>query len=88
MSSADSFSKVETVSLPGSGVRSVVPQVPTYLILPNSLFHAGLIDISNQNKQLEVQRAHPHETLENRENPASFLRGYGELSLYFRFVCT
>ncbi|QEE12595.1 autotransporter outer membrane beta-barrel domain-containing protein [Bartonella krasnovii] len=77
VSSADSFSKVETVSLSGSGVRSVVPQVPTYLILPNSLFHAGLIDISNQNKQLEVQRAHPHETLENRENPASFLRGYG-----------
>ncbi|WP_208441809.1 autotransporter outer membrane beta-barrel domain-containing protein [Bartonella raoultii] len=76
-SSADNLSKVETVSLSGRGVRSVVPQVSTYLILPNSLFHAGLMDISNQNKQLEIQRAHLRETLEIRENPASFLRGYG-----------
>ncbi|WP_273755357.1 autotransporter outer membrane beta-barrel domain-containing protein [Bartonella sp. MM73XJBT.G] len=75
--SADSLSKIETVSLSGRGVRSVVPQVSTYLILPNSLFHAGLIDISNQNKQLEVQRVHLREMLEIREKPASFLRGYG-----------
>ncbi|WP_212113074.1 autotransporter outer membrane beta-barrel domain-containing protein [Bartonella queenslandensis] len=59
------------------GVRVVVPQVPTYLLLPNSLFHVGLMDISNQNKQLEAQRANPREMLEIHENPASFLRGYG-----------
>lgn len=64
------------------GVKAVVPQVPTYLLLPNSLFHAGLMDISNQNKQLEIQRAHPREMLEIRENPASFLRGYGGSSRY------
>ncbi|MET3590431.1 hypothetical protein ABID23_001541, partial [Bartonella silvatica] len=34
-----------------SSIRSVVPQVPTYLLLPNSIFHAGLMDISSQNKQ-------------------------------------
>ncbi|EJF82333.1 outer membrane autotransporter barrel domain-containing protein [Bartonella elizabethae Re6043vi] len=81
-SSEDSLSKIETVSLSGRGVRSVVPQVPTYLLLPNSLFHAGLMDISNQNKQLEIQRAHPREMLEIRENPTSFLRGYGGSSRY------
>lgn len=64
------------------GVKAVVPQVPTYLLLPNSLFHAGLMDISNQNKQLEIQRAHSREMLEIRENPASFLRGYGGSSRY------
>ncbi|PIT68848.1 autotransporter outer membrane beta-barrel domain-containing protein [Bartonella tribocorum] len=77
MSSADSFSKIEDVSSSRRGVRSVVPQVPTYLLLPNSLLQAGLIDISNQNKQLETQRANPRGVLEIRANPASFLRGYG-----------
>ncbi|WP_330167978.1 autotransporter outer membrane beta-barrel domain-containing protein [Bartonella grahamii] len=76
-SSADSLSKIENVSPSGRGVRSVVPQVPTYLLLPNSLFHAGLIDISNQNKQLETVRTNLGGMLEIRRNPASFLRGYG-----------
>ncbi len=77
VSSANSFSKIENVFSSGRGIRSVVPQVPTYLLLPNSLFHAGLMDISNQNRQLEIQRANPREMLEIHENPASFLRGYG-----------
>ncbi|WP_375666428.1 autotransporter outer membrane beta-barrel domain-containing protein [Bartonella sp. TT121SHDZB] len=76
-SSADSLSKIENISSSGRGVRSIVPQVPTYLLLPNSLFHAGLMDIRNQNKQLEIWRTHPSGMLEIRENPASFLRGYG-----------
>ncbi|WP_375656238.1 autotransporter outer membrane beta-barrel domain-containing protein [Bartonella sp. MR63HLJHH] len=76
-SSADSLSKIENVPSSGRGVRSVVPQLPTYLLLPNSLFHAGLIDISNQNKQLETVRTNLGGMLEIRENPASFLRGYG-----------
>ncbi|WP_375701050.1 autotransporter outer membrane beta-barrel domain-containing protein, partial [Bartonella sp. AA23NXGY] len=29
---------------PELGIRAVVPQVPTYLLLPNALFHAGLVD--------------------------------------------
>ncbi|WP_375659297.1 autotransporter outer membrane beta-barrel domain-containing protein [Bartonella sp. MR30HLJHH] len=76
-SSADSLSKIKNVPSSGRGVRSVVPQVPTYLLLPNSLFHVGLIDISNQNKQLETVRTNLGGMLEIRENPASFLRGYG-----------
>ncbi|WP_345096995.1 autotransporter outer membrane beta-barrel domain-containing protein, partial [Bartonella acomydis] len=55
-------------------VRSVVPQVPTYLLLPNSIFHAGLMDISNQNKQLEIQRSISGGMLDIGTNSASFLR--------------
>ncbi|GAA4665217.1 autotransporter outer membrane beta-barrel domain-containing protein [Bartonella pachyuromydis] len=71
-----------TVSMVGSAlpeqfVRSVVPQVPTYLLLPNSVFHAGLIDINSQSKQLEILRATANGMGEVRENPALYLRGYG-----------
>ncbi|WP_246046867.1 autotransporter outer membrane beta-barrel domain-containing protein [Bartonella mastomydis] len=64
-------------ALPGKFVRSVVPQVPTYLVLPNSVFHAGLMDINNQSKQLETLRMTSTGMVEVRENPALYLRGYG-----------
>uniref|UniRef100_UPI001ABA6A5D autotransporter outer membrane beta-barrel domain-containing protein n=1 Tax=Bartonella phoceensis TaxID=270249 RepID=UPI001ABA6A5D len=31
---------------PDRGVRAVVPQLPTYLLLKNALFHAGLVDLT------------------------------------------
>ncbi|WP_375632552.1 autotransporter outer membrane beta-barrel domain-containing protein [Bartonella sp. AA74HLJMH] len=68
---------VGSAALPEQFVRSVVPQVPTYLSLPNSVFHAGLMDISNQNKQLETLRMTSTGMVEVRENPALYLRGYG-----------
>ncbi|PIT69280.1 autotransporter outer membrane beta-barrel domain-containing protein [Bartonella tribocorum] len=74
---ADNISKIENVPPSGRGVRAVVPQVPTYLLLPNSLLHVGLMDIRNQNKQLEILRNTSSGMIEGRENPASFLRGYG-----------
>ncbi|WP_246789968.1 autotransporter outer membrane beta-barrel domain-containing protein [Bartonella taylorii] len=74
---ANIISKADTISLPRKVVRSVVPQVPTYLLLPNSVFHAGLMDISNQNKQLETLRTTSSGMVEVRENPALYLRGYG-----------
>ncbi|WP_345116658.1 autotransporter outer membrane beta-barrel domain-containing protein [Bartonella jaculi] len=58
-------------------VKDVVPQVPTYLLLPNVLFHAGLVDISNQNQQLRTTRFVSGRLLENNEIPALFVRGYG-----------
>ncbi|WP_208439207.1 autotransporter outer membrane beta-barrel domain-containing protein [Bartonella quintana] len=61
---------------PGQAVRSVVPQVPTYLLLPNGFFHAGLVNISNQNKHLERLRATSGGMSGIHENPALFLRGY------------
>ncbi|WP_208432171.1 autotransporter outer membrane beta-barrel domain-containing protein [Bartonella doshiae] len=72
-----SVAGVKSVASSGQVVRSVVPQVPTYLLLPNTLFHAGLMDISNQHKQLESMRATPKGMVEIREKPAVFLRGYG-----------
>ncbi|WP_375609620.1 MULTISPECIES: autotransporter outer membrane beta-barrel domain-containing protein [unclassified Bartonella] len=68
---------VGSAGLPEQFVRSVVPQVPTYLVLPNSVFHAGLMDISNQNKQLETLRTTSNGMVDVRENPALYLRGYG-----------
>ncbi|EJF78806.1 outer membrane autotransporter barrel domain-containing protein [Candidatus Bartonella washoeensis Sb944nv] len=67
----------DTFIVPEKAVRAVVPQVPTYLLLPNSIFHAGFMDISNQNKQLEILRATSSGMMKIHEKPASFLRGYG-----------
>ncbi|WP_375655346.1 autotransporter outer membrane beta-barrel domain-containing protein [Bartonella sp. AA83SXKL] len=58
-------------------VRVVVPQVLTYILVPNTLFYAGLMDISNQSKQLQALRIVSGRLLKNDENPALFLRGYG-----------
>ncbi|WP_332065671.1 autotransporter outer membrane beta-barrel domain-containing protein [Bartonella sp. CB189] len=72
-------SPIDTLSTSDSEnvVKSVVPQVPTYLLLPNTLFHTGLMDINNQNRQLETIRNTKNGLLEVYENPTVFLRGYG-----------
>nr|WP_317993671.1 autotransporter outer membrane beta-barrel domain-containing protein [Bartonella gliris] len=58
-------------------VSAVVPQVPSYLLLPNALFHAGLMDVNNQNKRLESMRTTSSGMVEVHENPAFFVRSYG-----------
>ncbi|WP_409360963.1 autotransporter outer membrane beta-barrel domain-containing protein [Bartonella heixiaziensis] len=67
----------EPYPLPKPEVKDVVPQVPTYLLLPNALFHAGLMNIGNQGKRLEALRTASNGMLEIRENPAFFVRSYG-----------
>ncbi|WP_336294569.1 autotransporter outer membrane beta-barrel domain-containing protein [Bartonella sp. CB169] len=59
------------------GIRALVPQLPTYLLLPNSLFHAGLMDLSTQSKRLETMRGAFRSSLNNDENSAFFLNAYG-----------
>lgn len=54
---------------PKPGVKAVVPQVPTYLLLPNALHHLGLMNVSNQNKRLEALRIDSGGLLGSRENP-------------------
>lgn len=54
---------------PKPGVKAVVPQVPTYLLLPNALRHLGLMNVSNQNQRLEALRIASGGLLENREKP-------------------
>ncbi|WP_273757074.1 autotransporter outer membrane beta-barrel domain-containing protein [Bartonella sp. MM73XJBT] len=56
-------------------VRDVVPQIPTYLLLPNALFHAGLMDINNQNEQLKTIRSVSSRQIER--TPNFFVHGYG-----------
>lgn len=49
--------KYMELSSSGAKIKAVVPQVSNYLLLPNALFHSGLMDINTQNKQLETTRA-------------------------------
>ncbi|MET3590430.1 outer membrane autotransporter protein [Bartonella silvatica] len=67
---------------PTPDVKAVVPQVPTYLLLPNVLFEIGLMSVSNQSKQLEAWRNGSGESSEMHENSAFFLRGYGTHQRY------
>ncbi|WP_336279600.1 autotransporter outer membrane beta-barrel domain-containing protein [Bartonella sp. CB175] len=67
---------LERVTSFGNNVRAVVPQVPTYLLLPNALFHSSLMDINNQRKQLETMRAVSSRLLKIDKNPTLFTHGY------------
>ncbi|WP_019218535.1 autotransporter outer membrane beta-barrel domain-containing protein [Bartonella florencae] len=58
-------------------VRDVVPQIPTYLLLPNALFHAGLMDINSQNKQLKTMRSASDRPFKINGTPMLAVHGYG-----------
>ncbi|EJF84942.1 autotransporter outer membrane beta-barrel domain-containing protein, partial [Bartonella rattimassiliensis] len=58
-------------------MRAVGSQVLTYILVPNTLFYAGWMDISNQNKQLRTLRTFSNRPFKINENPALFVRGYG-----------
>ncbi|MDD9329544.1 MAG: autotransporter outer membrane beta-barrel domain-containing protein, partial [Bartonella sp.] len=65
-----------TPDLPEKRVPAVVPQLPSYLLLPHALFHTGLVDVSNQHELLEIIQNAPHEFDKNRKT-SFFIRGYG-----------
>ncbi|EJF83313.1 autotransporter outer membrane beta-barrel domain-containing protein [Candidatus Bartonella washoeensis] len=67
---------------PKPGVKAVVPQVSTYLLLPNALFHTGLMNIGNQSKRLAALRIVSGGLLKSDETPAFFVRGYGGSNRY------
>ncbi|GAA5103204.1 hypothetical protein GCM10023260_16060 [Bartonella acomydis] len=58
-------------------VRDVVPQIPTYLLFPNALFQAGMIDINSQNKQLKIMHSASGRLLKINRTPMLFVHGYG-----------
>ncbi|WP_273758649.1 autotransporter outer membrane beta-barrel domain-containing protein [Bartonella sp. AU55XJBT] len=62
---------------PEQGIRAVVPQLPTYLLLPNALFHVGLMEMTTQNKMLETMRGAFYSFGRDDKNTAFFLRAYG-----------
>ncbi|AQX20188.1 autotransporter outer membrane beta-barrel domain-containing protein [Bartonella sp. WD16.2] len=57
------------------GVKAVVPQVPTYLLLPNALFYAGLMGVNNQTELLGTMVTSFDPFFNGK--PAFFIRGYG-----------
>ncbi|AQX20786.1 outer membrane autotransporter barrel domain-containing protein [Bartonella sp. CDC_skunk] len=65
-----------TPDLPGKRIPAVVPQLPSYLLLPHALFHTGLVDVSNQHELLEIIQNASHEPDKNRKT-SFFIRGYG-----------
>ncbi|WP_142416721.1 autotransporter outer membrane beta-barrel domain-containing protein [Bartonella massiliensis] len=58
-------------------IRDVVPQVPTYLLLQNALFHVGIMDISNQQKRLQDMRSTSRQLLKVEGDFALSVQGYG-----------
>ncbi|OPB31303.1 autotransporter outer membrane beta-barrel domain-containing protein [Bartonella sp. AR 15-3] len=65
----------------GPRVPAVVPQLPSYLLLPHALFHAGVVDMSNQHELLEIIQNAPNEADDNRKT-SFFIRGYGSNHRY------
>ncbi len=45
--------------------------------MPNALFHAGLVDMTTQNKTLETMRNAFHSSWKDGEKTAFFLHAYG-----------
>ncbi|WP_438759271.1 autotransporter outer membrane beta-barrel domain-containing protein [Bartonella rochalimae] len=61
---------------PKSKVKALVPQMASYLVMPNALFSAGFSDINQQNASLSNLRAMSLENDNNKKN-AFFLSSYG-----------
>ncbi|GAA5109163.1 autotransporter outer membrane beta-barrel domain-containing protein [Bartonella jaculi] len=68
---------VEPAIQPEPRIRAVVPQLPTYLLLPNALFQAGFMDLTTQNKKLKTRRSASSRFLKGDEITALFVCGYG-----------
>ncbi|WP_139412285.1 autotransporter outer membrane beta-barrel domain-containing protein [Bartonella mastomydis] len=62
---------------PEQGIIAVVPQLPTYLLLPNALFHAGFMEMTTQNKMLETMRGAFYSFGRDNKDTAFFLHAYG-----------
>ncbi|WP_375703622.1 autotransporter outer membrane beta-barrel domain-containing protein [Bartonella sp. AD13SXNS] len=69
--------RLQSATLDNDGkIRALVPQVASYLVLPNAVFSTGLSDVSNQNALLDDMRTTASET-KNHKNKGLFLSSYG-----------
>ncbi|AQX28239.1 autotransporter outer membrane beta-barrel domain-containing protein [Bartonella sp. JB15] len=66
----------EKPDLPKKRVLAVVPQLPSYLVLPHALFHTDFVDMNNQYELLEARRNGINET-GSSEEANFFIHGYG-----------
>ncbi|PIT70112.1 autotransporter outer membrane beta-barrel domain-containing protein [Bartonella tribocorum] len=69
--------RLQNATLDSEGeIRALVPQVASYLVLPNALFSAGFADVNNQNTLVNNMRATAFETKDNKNKGIS-LSTYG-----------
>ncbi|GAA5102538.1 autotransporter outer membrane beta-barrel domain-containing protein [Bartonella acomydis] len=57
-------------------IRALVPQVASYLVMPNAVFSTGLSDVSQQNALLDHMRSSTVGAADNK-NKGIFFSGYG-----------
>lgn len=59
--------RLQSATLDDEGkIRALVPQVASYLVMPNALFSAGLADINNQNALLDTMQETGFETKDHK----------------------
>ncbi|QEE12520.1 autotransporter outer membrane beta-barrel domain-containing protein [Bartonella krasnovii] len=69
--------RLQSATLDDEGkIRALVPQVASYLVMPNALFSAGLADINNQNTLLDTMQETGFETKDHK-NKGVFFSTYG-----------
>ncbi|KEC56192.1 outer membrane autotransporter barrel domain-containing protein [Bartonella henselae str. Zeus] len=73
--------RLQSATLDDEGeIRALVPQVASYLVMPNALFSAGLAELNNQNILLENMRTTLFEAKDKKEDNKKsgiFLSSYG-----------
>ncbi|WP_081725926.1 autotransporter outer membrane beta-barrel domain-containing protein, partial [Bartonella clarridgeiae] len=61
---------------PQSRVKALVPQMASYLVMPNALFSSGISDINNQNRVLADMR---ERLVSSKKKGSLFLSSYGNV---------
>ncbi|UJM33498.1 autotransporter outer membrane beta-barrel domain-containing protein [Bartonella henselae] len=73
--------RLQSATLDDEGeIRALVPQVASYLVMPNALFSTGLAELNNQNILLENMRTTLFEAKDKKEDNKKsgiFLSSYG-----------
>ncbi|WP_273719007.1 MULTISPECIES: autotransporter outer membrane beta-barrel domain-containing protein [Bartonella] len=69
--------RLQSATLDDEGkIRALVPQVASYLVMPNALFSAGLAEVNNQNTLLNTMQETSFETKDHK-NKGIFFSAYG-----------
>ncbi|WP_332060708.1 autotransporter outer membrane beta-barrel domain-containing protein [Bartonella sp. CB74] len=65
--------RLQSVTLdPDAKIKAFVPQVASYLVMPNAMFSAGLTDVNNQNALLDDAQTTASETRNNKKRGILF----------------
>ncbi|WP_336288113.1 autotransporter outer membrane beta-barrel domain-containing protein [Bartonella sp. CB60] len=65
--------RLQSVTLdPDAKIKAFVPQVASYLVMPNAIFSAGFTDVSNQNALLDDMQTTASEARDNKKRGVLF----------------